>query len=88
MPGGGGPRRGAGRPKGSVTNKTLYQHQMDLAVLCRRQTHIILNALTEVAINGNANERTAAARELAQRGYGMPRQPVDIGGQDGGGHDE
>ncbi len=75
----GGKRPGAGRPKGSL-NKVSSQNKTDLRGLARSYTDIALEALADVAENGDSEgARVSAAVALLDRGYGRPTAMAEAG---------
>lgn len=76
----GGARRGAGRPKGRVT-----QAKRDLMEMAKDHGETALAVLVEIATNKQASEgaRVSAANALLDRGYGKPTQTVDNKSSDG-----
>lgn len=76
----GGARRGAGRPKGRVT-----QAKRDLMEMAKDHGETALAVLVEIATNKAASEgaRVSAANALLDRGYGKPTQTVDNKSSDG-----
>ena len=76
----GGARRGAGRPKGRVT-----QAKRDLMDMAKDHGETALAVLVEIATNAAASEgaRVSAANALLDRGYGKPTQTVDNKSTDG-----
>ena len=76
----GGARRGAGRPKGRVT-----QAKRDLMDMAKDHGETALAVLVEIATNKQASEgaRVSAANALLDRGYGKPTQTVDNKSSDG-----
>lgn len=79
----GGKREGAGRPTGRRNAATVEQ-KATLTELAQQYTDIALRALVEVATTGSDNARVAASTALLDRGYGRPRQAVEVAGEEGG----
>jgi len=80
----GGRRPGAGRPRG-VKNKAKKGEKLTLERLAREHTASALKALVDIVTNGESEgARIAAATALLDRGYGRPRQSVEMTGKDGG----
>jgi len=80
----GGRRPGAGRPRG-VKNKAKKGEKLTLETLAREHTPAALNTLVKIMNNGKSEgARIAAATALLDRGYGRPRQAVEMTGKDGG----
>ena len=76
----GGKRPGAGRPPGAKSAKTL-----EIESAARKYAGDALKALVHVALKGEAEgSRVAAATALLDRGYGRPRQSVELSGNGGG----
>jgi hypothetical protein len=76
----GGARPGAGRPKGVVNRATAAQ-KGTLEELARTHTETALNVLVQVAQASESDAaRVSAATALLDRGYGRPRQAVDVSG--------
>lgn len=79
----GGPRQGAGRPKGRVSRATPSQ-KATLSELARAHTSVALQVLVDVAKKGESESaRVAAANAILDRGYGKPRQAVEHSGSIG-----
>ena len=79
----GGPRPGAGRPKGSRSVVTKEQ-AATLTELARQHTTVALQALVEVATSGaSESARVSAAQAILDRGYGRPSQDVNLAGSVG-----
>lgn len=78
MAGRGGARPGAGRKKGVVS-----QAKRDIAEMAKEHAETALGVLVSVATNLKqpAAARVAAASALLDRGYGKPRQAVEVDGQ-------
>lgn len=79
----GGPRVGAGRPKGSRSpnrkpvGKPLTERVMlQLSDMCKLHTEDAVKCLAAIMNNdmGNENARIAAAREILDRGHGKSAQ--------------
>lgn len=80
----GGKREGAGRPKGR-RNKATIEQRGSLEELARSHTEAALTALVAIASGGESEAaRVSAAIAILDRGYGKPRQSVELGGPDGG----
>lgn len=80
----GGKRPGAGRPKG-VRDRATGEQRASLEDLARTHTEVALNALVAVASGGESESaRVGAAVALLDRGYGRPRQAVELSGDGGG----
>jgi hypothetical protein len=76
----GGARPGAGRPKGVVNRATVAQ-KGTLEELARTHTEVALGVLVQVAQASESDSaRVSAAMALLDRGYGKPRQAVEVGG--------
>ena len=74
----GGKRKGAGRPPGS-RNRATGAQKTTLSELARDYTDLALSTLAEIASNGESESaRVAAATALLDRGYGRPRQSVEM----------
>lgn len=74
----GGKRKGAGRPAGSRSRATFNQ-KATLSELARDHTDVALSALVDIAMNGESESaRVSAATALLDRGYGRPRQAVEM----------
>jgi hypothetical protein len=73
----GGARPGAGRKKGAVS-----QAKRDLAAMAKDHAEEALEVLVSVAKNPRASSaaRVSAATAILDRGFGRPRQAVDLGG--------
>lgn len=70
----GGKREGAGRPKGSLNKATASIR--DAAVVYTQEA---LETLAEVMRSGDsAAARVAAANSILDRGFGKPRQAMDV----------
>lgn len=70
----GGKREGAGRPTGAVTKATA-----DIREAAQEYTEQALAVLVEVMTTGDsAAARVAAANSVLDRGYGKPKQAVDV----------
>lgn len=77
----GGARPGAGRPKGVVNRATVAQ-KGTLEELARAHTKLALSVLASVAEASESDSaRVSAATALLDRGYGKPRQAVEVGGE-------
>jgi|SRR6185436_14358754 hypothetical protein len=65
----------SGNPAGRPADK-------EIAALARRYTPDVIRTLVDVCRNAreNPSARVAAANALADRGWGKPRQEVDLGG--------
>jgi hypothetical protein len=65
----------SGNPGGRPADK-------EIAALARRYTPDVIKTLVDVCRNAreNPSARVAAANALADRGWGKPRQEVDLGG--------
>lgn len=75
----GGKREGAGRPKGARDAATKDQIA-GIAGLARSHTDVALNALVEIARDGESESaRVSAASAILDRAYGKPQQSVDLG---------
>lgn len=73
----GTPKTG-GRTAG-VTNKANREAKIALEELAKNYTDVALKALVDVATNGQAEAaRVSAASALLDRGYGKPRQSVEM----------
>jgi hypothetical protein len=76
----GGKRPGAGRPKGSRDAATVEQ-KATLEELARSHTETALNVLVSVAEGSESDSaRVSAATALLDRGYGKPRQSLEVAG--------
>ena len=70
----GGRREGAGRPKGSLNKATA-----DIRDAAQVYTQEALDTLAEVMRNGDsAAARVAAANSILDRGFGKPRQAMEV----------
>lgn len=76
----GGARKGAGRPKGKVS-----QAKRTIAEMAKEHGEKALSVLVEVAtdLETPPQARVAAANALLDRGYGKPMQTVDNTSSDG-----
>lgn len=73
----GGKRPGAGRKKGRVS-----QAKRDLAAMAKEHAQVALQTLVEIAQSSDSDAaRVAACNSILDRGYGKPRQAVDLGGE-------
>lgn len=80
----GGPRQGAGRPKGRVSRATRSQ-KATLSELARAHTAVALQVLVDVAKKGaSESARVAAANAILDRAYGKPKQSHEHAGPGGG----
>lgn len=83
MPGRGGARSGAGRPKGSK-DKATREAGATIGELARGYTDLAIKTLAEIATQGESDAaRVSAANALLDRGYGKPAQSVDHSSTDG-----
>lgn len=59
--------------------------KLDLITKARVLSHDALNVLVDVAMDPQAPHasRVTAANSIIDRGYGRPKQDVDVGGKDG-----
>lgn len=73
----GGKRPGAGRRKGAVS-----QAKLDIAAMAKEHAEIALKVLVSVANNTKAPSaaRVSAASAILDRGFGKPRQSVEVDG--------
>lgn len=73
----GGARKGAGRPPGA-RNRATNLHKNSIEDLARQHTDTAINALNEIAGNGQLPPaaRVSAAIALLDRGYGKPGQSI------------
>jgi hypothetical protein len=79
----GGPRKGAGRPKGGVSRATRTQ-KATLSELARAHTAAALQVLVDVAKKGTSESaRVAAANAILDRAYGKPTQSHEHAGPGG-----
>lgn len=79
----GGKRPGAGRKKGSK-NKCTADAKVALSALAQQHTETALNALIDIASNGESEAaRVSAAVAILDRGYGRPPQSLNLGGPNG-----
>lgn len=79
----GGPRQGAGRPKGRVSRATPSQ-KATLSELARAHTAVALRVLVDVATKGESESaKVAAANALLDRAYGKPSQSHEHSGPGG-----
>ena len=77
----GQPKTG-GRVAGMSKNKATKEAKIALEDLAKEHTQAALNALVNVAKNGKSEAAVvSAALGLLDRGYGKPRQAVDMSGQ-------
>lgn len=76
----GGKRKGAGRPKGRVT-----QAKRNLMEMAKDHGETALGVLVEIATSKSSGEaaRVSAANALLDRGYGKPTQVQDHMSSDG-----
>lgn len=79
----GGARPGAGRPKGSK-DKVARKKREALGEMARAYTDQAIEALLDVAKNGQDGPRVSAATALLDRGWGRPVQAMEHSGPDGG----
>lgn len=80
----GGPRKGAGRPKGGISRATRTQ-KATLSELARKHTATALGVLVNVAQKGESESaRVAAANAILDRAYGKPSQSHQHSGPNGG----
>ena len=76
----GSPKSG-GRKKG-VKNIAPRESKIALEELARTHAPAALEALAKVAISGTSEQaRVSAAVALLDRGYGKPRQAIDMSGE-------
>jgi hypothetical protein len=76
----GGKRPGAGRPAKSKDRATL-EEKVSLEALARQHTKAALDTLALIATKGESEAaRVSAANALLDRGYGRPRQAVEVNG--------
>ena len=74
----GGARPGSGRPKG-VRDKATGEQRASLEELARTHTELALGVLVKVAQEGESESaRVGAANSILDRGYGRPRQAMDV----------
>jgi hypothetical protein len=72
----GGKRPGAGRKRGTRTRKTI-----EIQEAAKKYAGDMIKALVDVALNSESDSaRVAAANALLDRGYGKPRQAVELSG--------
>ena len=70
----GGKREGAGRPRGAHNKVTI-----ELGAAAREHTATALGTLLEICKKGQSEAaRVAAATALLDRGFGRPRQALDV----------
>ena len=73
----GGARPGAGRPKGSLNKATA-----DIKAAAQAYTEDALATLAQIMKAGESEAaRVAAANSILDRGFGKPRQAVDLDAQ-------
>jgi len=73
----GGARPGAGRPKGSLNKATA-----DIKAAAQAYTEDALATLAKIMKSGESEAaRVAAANSILDRGFGKPRQSVDLDAQ-------
>jgi hypothetical protein len=73
----GGARPGAGRPKGSLNKATA-----DIKAAAQAYTEDALATLAQIMKAGESEAaRVAAANSILDRGFGKPRQSVDLDAQ-------
>ena len=73
----GGRRRGAGRPAGALNKATV-----EVRELARAYGPAAVDELARLAFNADSETvRVAASRELLDRGYGRPTQPITGDGE-------
>lgn len=78
-----GERRG-GRKKGT-SNKATREVKQSLEILAQGHADTALQALVDVARKGESEAaRVSAAVAILDRGFGRPRQAVEVAGKDGG----
>lgn len=76
----GGARTGAGRKPG-VRDKATGEQRASLEELARTHTEAALAVLAKVMNEGESESaRVSAANSMLDRGYGRPRQAVDMSG--------
>ncbi len=74
----GGARPGAGRKPG-VPDKATGEQRASLEELARTHTELALSVLVHVADKGESESaRVGAANAILDRGYGRPRQAMDV----------
>lgn len=73
----GGKRPGAGRRKGAVS-----QAKLDISAMAKEHAETALKVLVAVANNAKAPSaaRVSAASAILDRGFGKPRQSVELEG--------
>ena len=81
----GGARPGAGRKRGAIGARPAPKGALDdLTAIARSHFALAIATLLEIATNGEKEPaRVMAANSLLDRGYGKPRQAVEVSGQDG-----
>ena len=76
----GGARPGAGRKRG-VRDRATGEQRASLEELARTHTEAALAVLVKVATSGESETAiVSAANSILDRGYGRPRQAVEVGG--------
>ncbi|MGN6103419.1 MAG: hypothetical protein ACTHOR_19960 [Devosia sp.] len=79
----GGKRRGAGRKPGSRTRANRTE-TMSLAEAARSHSPVALQTLVDICQRGESEAaRVSAANALLDRGYGRPKDHVELTGKDG-----
>jgi hypothetical protein len=79
----GGKRTGAGRKPGSRTRANRNE-TMSLAEAARSHAPVALETLVDICRNGESESaRVSAANALLDRGYGRPKDRVELTGKDG-----
>ena len=73
----GGKREGAGRPAGS-RNKLTRSQKATLTELAQSHTETAMMALLDVVTHGSDAARVSAAIAILDRGWGKPRQSVEV----------
>ncbi len=74
----GGARPGAGRKPG-VRDRATGEQRASLEELARTYTELALLVLVDVAEQGESDSaKVAAANAILDRGYGRPRQAMDV----------
>lgn len=79
----GGARPGAGR-KPLVPDRATREQKGTLEAAARVHTEAMLGVLVAVALTGESDSaRVSAANAILDRGYGKPRQGIELAGEGG-----
>jgi len=78
-------RRGRWKPGESGNPGGRPAVAKEIRELARQYTDVAIEALRSIALSGkNESARVAAAQALLDRGYGKPKQGLEVSGADGG----